>query len=185
MICRVHHSHGNRLIDTFKVVADAMPSESLGQRKLFGALTDLGHCSNGFDRVLADRGFARQHYSIGAVHNRVRHIGHLGTCRNRVLNHRLHHLGRGDYDLAALARFSNQVLLNARQLRVAHLDAEIAARDHDDVSGIDNGVDIIDCLGALDLGDDQAVTTGLLIQLPSFFYVLARTHERHGKKIGL
>ena len=48
-------------------------------------------------------------------------------------------------------------LLQAGHRRIADLDGEVAARDHDAVGRVDDLLERRDRLGALDLGDQQRV----------------------------
>ncbi len=51
----------------------------------------------------------------------------------------------------------DDVLLQAGELGVAELDAEVAARDHHGRGLVDDGLEVVDRLAALDLGDDAAL----------------------------
>ena len=58
-----------------------------------------------------------------------------------------------------------------------HLDAEIAACDHNAVGGLDDLIDIIDALLILDLGDDLDVTLAAVEDLLYLIHVLARADK--------
>ncbi len=45
-------------------------------------------------RIFADSRLGRQHDSISAIHYCVCNVRHLGSRRNRIFDHRLHHLSR-------------------------------------------------------------------------------------------
>ena len=72
-----------------------------------------------------------------------------------LVDHRLHHLRRGDGELVVLARHPDHAFLQRRHRGVADLDREVAARHHDAVGGVDDVLQRGDRLGALDLGDQQ------------------------------
>ena len=84
-------------------------------------------------RIPAARGFAGQHDGVGLLENSVRHIGHFRPGRERILDHRLEHLGRDDDRFAdAQATFHDPALDN-RQIFHRAFDPEIAARHEDDI----------------------------------------------------
>ena len=74
-------------------------------------------------------------------------------------------------------------LLQAGELRVAHLDAEVAARDHHRVARPDDLLEPRDRLAALDLGDDARVAAGGREQRPRLLDVRRLAHERHREVI--
>ena len=74
-----------------------------------------------------------------------------------VLDHRFHHLRRGDDDAIAGAGLMDDRLLQAGELGVSHLDAEIAARDHHHIRRLDDADDVGDGFLPLDLRDDAGM----------------------------
>ena len=62
-----------------------------------GAQAHAAHRGDGLVRMLAGRGFLRQHHRVGAVEHGVGDVEHFGARRDRRLDHRLHHLRRGDH----------------------------------------------------------------------------------------
>ena len=135
-------------------------------------------------RVMADGGLGGEHHGVGAVEHGVGHIEDLGARRDRVLDHRLHHLGGGDDDAVELPGPADDALLQRRHGGVADLHPEVAARDHDGVGGIDDGIEMFDGLGALDLGDNAALAPGLTQALPRQVHVLGAAQEGDGDVIG-
>jgi hypothetical protein len=73
-----------------------------------------------------------------------------------LVDHRLQHLGGGDHHPVARQRLADDLLLQAGQLGVADLHAQVAARDHHHVAGVDDLGQVLDRLGALDLGHQRA-----------------------------
>ena len=127
----------------------------MGQAVVLGRLDDAGHRLDGDDRVGAHAGLARQHHGVGAVEHGVRDVGGLGPGRPGVLDHRLEHLGGHDHRLGAAAGLVDDQLLVDRHVLERALHAEVAARDHDPVEGLDDAVDRLERLRLLDLGDDR------------------------------
>ncbi len=82
-------------------------------RVLFRADANAGHRLDRLDRVFAGSAFGRKHHGIGVVEDRVGYIGHLGACRHRAVDHRLHHLRRGDHHLVVATCMQNDLLLDA------------------------------------------------------------------------
>ena len=110
---------------------------------------------HGLHRVLAGGRLAREHHAVGAVEDGVGDVGGLGARRPAVLGHRLEHLRGGDDRLALHAREPHQALLDEGDLLDRHLDAEVAAGDHEAVGGGEDLVDVLERARALDLGDDE------------------------------
>ena len=78
-----------------------------------------------------------------------------------------------------MARFLDDQLLQAREFRVAHLDAEVAARDHDPVARPHHLRQVLDGLRALDLRDQQPVAAGIAQQLTRLVHVRGIAREGH------
>ena len=121
--------------------------------------------------VLAHGRLSRQHHRVAAVEHGVGHVGDLGARRHRAVDHRLHHLRRGDRHAVEAARHVQDLLLQPGELRVADLDAEVAARDHHRVAGLDDLLEARDRFAALDLGDDAGVAARRPEQRPRFLDV--------------
>ena len=73
-----------------------------------------GHHLDRVDRVLADRGLLREHHRVGAVEDRVGHVGDLGARRARGVDHRVEHLRRRDRRTRERAGDLEQLLLDHR-----------------------------------------------------------------------
>ena len=125
---------------------------------------DERHGLDGIDRILTNRGLARQHNGRGAVEYGVGDVRYLGAGRARVLGHRVEHLGGGDDPLAGRNSGLDQVLLNLGQLVERNLDAEVAARDHQAGALLEDVADVLNTLHVLDLGDDLHVLLTVLLQ---------------------
>ena len=80
-----------------------------------------------------------------------------------LVDHRFQHLGRDHDRLAGAAPGARHLLLHARHLFERHLDAEIAARDHQRIGEIDDLVEPVDRLRLLDLGHHRGAAAGDLL----------------------
>ena len=125
-----------------------------------GAEADARHRLDRLDRVAAGGGFLRQHHRVGAVDHGVGDVEHFGAGRDRAVDHRLQHLRGGDHHAVARQRLADDLLLQAGQFGVADLHAEVAARDHHHVAGVDDLGQVLDRLGALDLRDQRGIAAG-------------------------
>ncbi len=65
-----------------------------------------------------------------------------------------------------------------------HLDAEVAAGDHEAVEGGDDGVEVLDGLRLLDLGDDGDAAAFLVHDPVDFLDVPAAADEGEGDEVG-
>ena len=99
------------------------------------------------------------------------------------MDHRLHHLRRGNHYLVRSARFANELFLYAGQLRITHFDAEIATRNHDDVGRLNNRVDVFDSLHSLDFSHNQSVSAGFPKQPANFPHIISVTNKGPGKEV--
>ena len=115
-------------------------------------LGDAVHRRDRLDRILPGRGFRRQHHGVGAFEDRGRDVGHLGARRHRIGDHRFQHLRRDHHRLAGAARGARDLLLDAGHFLERHLDAEIAARDHQRVGEVHDLGEARHRLRLLDLG---------------------------------
>ena len=84
-----------------------------------------------------------------------------------------------------MAALLHDLPLQARELREAHLDAQIAARHHHRIARPHDVGEVLDGLGALDLGDQQAVAAGGAQQAPRLVHVRAVAREGYGQVVDL
>ena len=150
---------------------------------LLGGLDDPRHRAHGVDRPGADRRLAREHQRVGAVEDGVGGVGGLGARRARVLDHRLEHLGGDDDGLGLAAGELDGALLHERHVLERHLDAEVAAGDHDAVEGRDDALEVVDRLRLLDLGDDGHARAELVHDRVDVGDVVGRAHEGQGDHV--
>ena len=98
-------------------------------------------------------------------------------------DHRLQHLGRDDHRDLRAAGLTDDLLLDVRHVLDRHVDAEVAARDHDRVHLAQDARKVVDDLVALELGDDRQVGALLTQERTHLVDVGGRAHERHGDVI--
>jgi hypothetical protein len=122
-----------------------------------GFTDDARHHGDGFDGILADGRLAGEHDGVSAVVDGVGHVGDLGARGPRILDHRFQHLRGRDHGLGVLGGAADDVLLNGGNLLRRHFHAQIAARHHDAVGHLQNGVEMLDGLRLFQLGDDPGV----------------------------
>ena len=143
-------------------------------------LDDATHGFHRQARIRTGRGFRGQHDGVRAIKDGVRDVTGLGTCRSRMLNHRLEHLGgRNDRSTHAIGERDN-VLLRDRYLFEGQLDAKITARHHHRIGGTKNFFDVVQGDILFDLGDDQHRFRNQRAQLVD---VLGPTDETEGQCI--
>lgn len=158
--------------------------EALGEDVFFGGFDDAGHGADGFDGVFADAGFAGEHDGVGAVDDGVGDVGGFGAGGPGVVDHRVEHLGGDDDGLGVALGELDGSLLDDRDLFQGHFDAEVAAGDHDAVEGGDDVVDVFDCLGLFDLGDDGEASAFFVHDAVDVLDVVAAADEGEGDDVG-
>ena len=149
----VHRAHGperDRVVLVVGLRAALREPAAVGQLAL-GRLGYRGHHLNGQHRVAANGRLLGEHHGIGAVEDRVGHVGDLGARGAGRVDHRLEHLGGRDRRLGPPARECEQPLLDERHLLDRQLDPEVAAGDHDAVRRVDDLLAVGGRLRLLDL----------------------------------
>ena len=115
---------------------------------------DAGHHRHSLARIAAAGSFCREHHTIRAIKNRIRHVTRFCPRRSRVLGHGLEHLGCR-YDRSAPdARALNYQFLDDRHPLGRKLHAQVATRNHDTVGYLQNSFETLDGLWLFQLGDD-------------------------------
>ena len=125
-----------------------------------GALGDRGHHLDGAHRVGAHGGLLGEHQGVGAVEDRVGHVGDLGARGPRRGDHRLEHLSGRDDRPGERSRETDDLLLDEGHVLDPQLDPEVAAGHHHAVGGLDDRLGVLDRLGLLDLRDQGDVGMG-------------------------
>ena len=148
-----------------------------------GAFDDFRHRLHHLHGVAPGSRLRREHHRVGAVHDGVRHVAHLGPGRRRIQDHGLHHLRGRDHDAIPGAALVDDGLLQARQLRIPHLNAQVTARHHHYVGGFDDALQVGDRLVTLDLRHDPGFTARFAHELPRQLDIGGIARERHGDVI--
>ena len=104
--------------------------------------------------VLADGGLAGEHAGVGAVKDRIGHVGRLGPRRPPGVLHAVEHLRGHDHRLLIPLAGADDLLLHHRHARHVGLHAEVAAGHHHGVGRFDDRLEVLDRLPLLDLGHD-------------------------------
>src|SRR5476649_1559385 len=158
----VHGCQRDALVAAFEHFADAVAG-GLAGRVLFGTDADPRHGLYGFQRVRAGSTFSREHHGVGVVEHGVGYVGHFGAGWHRVLDHRLHHLGRHDHRFVMAACVQDDLFLDTDQLGVTDFHAQVATRNHHSVGSLDQAVEgfvIGNGFGAFDLRYQPGSTAG-------------------------
>ena len=127
--------------------------------------------------MFADSGLVREHYSVSATHNCRGDIGNLRAGRSNRRDHRVHHLRRDDNWNAAVVRSLDQPALKHWKLLKRNLKAEISARHHQTVSGVDDLIDVVKRGTALDLRDNSSGGSLLVDHLAKLVDILGASDE--------
>ncbi len=133
------------------------------------------HHVHGLDRILAGGGFSRQHHGVGTVVDRVGDIGDLGPGRHRRRHHGIQHVGGDHHRLAGFAAQIDDAFLQIGNLFRRQFDPQVAARHHDRVGRLDDGVQPVDRAGFFQLDDDRRAAGD---QAAQFLDILRFLHER-------
>jgi hypothetical protein len=136
------------------------------------------HHGNRLLGVVALGGLAGQHDTVRAVKDGVANVGNLSTGRAGVVGHALEHLGGGNDGLAGNVALCDHHLLGDEDLGGRDLDTEVTTGNHDTVSLLKNGVEVVHTLLVLNLGNDLDVLAILAENLADGENVLRATDER-------
>ena len=128
--------------------------------------------------VVALGGLARQHDTVSTVKDGVANVGNLSTGGAGVVGHALEHLGGANDGLAGNVALGDHHLLGDEDLRGRDLDTEVTTGNHDTVSLLEDGVEVVHTLLVLDLGNDLDVLAILAEDLADGEDVLRAADER-------
>ena len=149
-------------------------------------LHDAVHHGDRLDRIVARGRLGRQHQGIGALIDGIGDIGGLGAGRRGRPRHRLQHLGRHDHRHAPVAGGADDGLLCHRHLFGIQLNAQITARHHHPVGIVEDGLQLVQRLGLLDLGQTGRLAVHQPLQLGHVLGLLdkAQRHPVHADPEG-
>ena len=136
---------------------------------------------------------AREHNGVSKLEHRIGNVRHLSASWAWVLLHGLEHLRGDDDGLARLNAHAHHLLLPRGHLPDVHLDAQVTARHHDTIGGVDNLLQVLEGLCRLHLRDDHRrrsvlrVRTVLVVALHHVFAdqldALRRAHKARGDAV--
>ena len=129
------------------------------------------------DGEIAHRGFGGQHHAIGAIEDGIGHVGGLGASWQIVMDHGLQHLRGRDHRLRPAIGLANKVLLDDGDLFDRHFHAQIPARNHDPVGGVEDFVDAFQRALAFDLRDEKWLTANVAGRLANSFQIRSAFDE--------
>jgi hypothetical protein len=138
----------------------------------------LVHHGNRLLGVVALGSLARQHDTVRAVKDSVANVRNLSTGGAGVVGHALEHLGGGNDGLAGDVALGDHHLLGDEDLGGRDLDTEVTTGNHDTVSLLKNGVEVVHTLLVLNLGNNLDVLAILTEDLANGEDVLRATDER-------
>ena len=123
----------------------------------FGLLGNGGHGLHRLEGIFARGRFAAEHEGIGAIVDGVGDVGDLCSRGTRVVDHRVKHLRGHDHRFFLHHTLVNDLALDAGDAFDGHFDAEVAARDHDAIGGVDDLVDVVHAFLVFDFRNDLDV----------------------------
>ena len=144
-------------------------------RTVFHLADDLAHHLHSFQRILAGRGFRRQHDRIGTFGHRVGNVGDFGASRGRGEAHRLEHLRRDDDRFAEFAAGGDDVFLDLRHALGRDFYAQITASHHDRVAQFGDFTQLLNRRRLLDFRHQERFVTDQCAGLEN---VLRALHKR-------
>ena len=153
------------------------------QTVLLGALDDLRHRPDRFQRPRADAGLPRQHDRVRAIQDGVGAVAGLRSRGSRVLDHRLQNLRRHDRRLRSPTADLDRALLHDRDLLQRHLNTQVAAGHHHSVEGVDDRPQIGNRLRLFDFRDHRDEPVLLAHDLVGPVDVGGFAHEGHGDQV--
>ena len=138
---------------------------------------------DGLLRVLPHRRFGRQHDAVGTVQDGVGNVRGLRASRQAARSHRLQHLRRRDHRLTDKAGAGDELLLQDGHLLDRHFHAEVAARNHDSVAGLENLVKALQRVCPFYLRDNERLFAHVRGGRANRFDVGRGLHERLAHRV--
>src|SRR5258706_448086 len=143
----------------------------------FDARRNLVENPDALDRIFPHGRLAAQHDRISLLENGVGHVGDFRARGHGRFDHAFEHV-RGDDDGPADAQAClDDAALHDGQFFVRNFDAQIAARPHDGVGFVDDGLQIGDGLLVFNLGDDERMRFAFCKHFPELEQVAGFARE--------
>lgn len=131
-----------------------------------GLETAVGHHAHRLQGVGALGSLPREHHTVGSIQYCIGYVAHLCPSRARIVGHTLKHLGGADHRLSHQVALRNHHLLCHEHLLGGDFDAEIAARHHDAITGLQKLSKVAHTLVVFNLGDDLDLAAVLTQHVP-------------------
>ena len=135
-------------------------------------------------RMLADRRLAGEHAGVGAVEDRVGHVGRLSPRGSPGVLHAIEHLRGDDHRLLIPLAGADDLLLHHRHAGDVDLYAQVAAGHHHRIGRLHDRIEVIDRLPLLYLGDDAGLRAAGSQQFPEQLHLHGASHERQAHEVG-
>mmetsp|Transcript_83269 Transcript_83269/g.268429 ORF Transcript_83269/g.268429 Transcript_83269/m.268429 type:complete len:434 (-) Transcript_83269:112-1413(-) len=175
--------HGGHALELLERGLAQTLVQGLVLNDLLSLLADAAHDGHRLHREGARRRLAGEHDAVRAVKHGVRHVAGLGASGARQGGRGLKHLRGGDHGLANNVAPGDHHLLRQKHLLGWDLHAQIAARHHDGIAGLDDRVEILQALLVLDLGGDLDGSAAQAKRLADELHVLGALHERSSNEV--
>ena len=143
------------------------------------------HHSDSFLGVVALRSLARQHDTVSTIKNSICNVRNLCSGRSRIVGHRLQHLCGANYRLASHVALRDHHLLRDEDLRCWNFDTKIATSNHDTISLLEYGIEVVYTLLVLNLRNDLNLFACLTEDAADVLDVVSRSNERSKDHINL
>ncbi len=147
------------------------------------AAHDVLHHVDALERIETRGRLARQHHGVGALAHGRRNVGDLGARGHGRADHRLEQVRGDDDGLALFQAQVHELRLHQRQRVVVDFDAQITARNHHRVGGLDDRVHVAHAALILDFGDDFRARTQAVQKVAQQQDVVALAHERQRHEV--
>ena len=125
---------------------------------------DLIHHLQSFNRIFSCGSFSGKHDCIGSVINSICHICHFGSCRTRIPDHGIQHLGCCDNRYIVGITFLDNDLLDMRHLLGRDFHSQVSSGHHNSVRSCNDLINIFYTLCIFDLGDNRNMLCIVLLK---------------------
>mmetsp|Transcript_24011 Transcript_24011/g.61586 ORF Transcript_24011/g.61586 Transcript_24011/m.61586 type:complete len:292 (-) Transcript_24011:880-1755(-) len=142
---------GRDPVDAVALRSAVAPRSGIGQHRPLRLERHRAHHMHSLVGELAVRALAAEHDRVRAFADGDGDVAHLCTRGRRVLNHALKHVGGHDDRLAALPAALHNLVLPVRHLLHRELRAQVSARHHRAVHGVQDLLQVVHAVRALDL----------------------------------
>ena len=135
------------------------------------------------DGILPARRLTTQHQCVSMTVDGIGNIGHFCTGRTGIGDHRMQHLGSHDNRFLLQDALVDDAALDAWNQLDRHLNAQVAACNHDSVRSVDDLINIVNTLLVLNLRDDFDIRVVLVKYLLNLLHIGSGTDEGVGDEV--